>query len=110
MLIFHGPRFLKPLISTLYSKARNQLNVIRRIQNTRVLSKNKFFLIVFYPQTLIIVLLFSIFAHLNLYTQWKKIQEWTLRLLLNDFACYYYEPLEKSDSATMEIKRPNALH
>ena len=44
-------------ISTLCNKASNQLNVIRRIKKFMSFSlKNKFFLIVFHTQTLIIVL------------------------------------------------------
>ena len=39
---------------------------------TLVLREKKFFLIASYTQTLIIVLLFGIFAHLNLYIKPKK--------------------------------------
>ena len=60
-----------------------------------------FFLIVLYTQTLIIVLLFGIFAHRNpLY----KIEEWALRLLYNGFASDYAELLKKSGKAKMEMK------
>ena len=43
-------------IYTLCNKASNQLNAIGRIQKFMVLRKKKFFLIVSYTQTLIIVL------------------------------------------------------
>ena len=69
------------------------------------LRKTKFLLIVLYTQALIIVLLFGIFAHLNLYIKSKKIQERTLRLLHNDFASDYAELLKKSGKATLEVKR-----
>ena len=44
----------------------------KEYKNSWVLGKNKFFLIVLYIQTLIIVLSFGIFAHLNLYIKSKK--------------------------------------
>ena len=77
---------------------------LEEYKNTRVLRKKNFFLIVLHTQTLIIVLLFGIFAHLNLYTISKKIQKQALRLLHNNFASDYGELLKKIGKTTMEIK------
>ena len=67
------PTCLKPLISTLYNKVNDQLNIIgRKKKSTWVLRKNMFFLIVLYVQTLIIVFLFGILAHLDLYIKIKR--------------------------------------
>ena len=52
-------------IFTLFNKASNQLNATGRIQKYTVLRKKKFFLILLFTHTLIIVLLFGIFAYLN---------------------------------------------
>ena len=45
---------------------------LKEYKNMWVLRKKKFFLIVLCAHTLIIVLLFGIFAHLNLYIKSKK--------------------------------------
>ena len=59
-------------ISTTCNKASNQLNIIiGRIQKFMGFKGKKFLLIVLYTQTLIIVLLFDIFAYLNLYMKSK---------------------------------------
>ena len=69
---------------------------LKEYKNMWVLRKKKFFLIVLCAHTLIIVLLFGIFAHLNLYIKSKK---------YNDFASDFAEFLKRSVKATMEIKR-----
>ena len=53
--------------------------------------------------------LFGIFVHLNLYVKSKKIQEWALKLLNNDFVSDYAEFLKKSGKDTMKIKRLRCL-
>ena len=68
-------------ISALCDKASNQLNAIGRIKKFMGFKEKKFFLIVLYTQTLIIVLWFGIFAHLNLYMKLKKYK--------NDHLDYY---------------------
>ena len=86
-------------IPTLCNKASNQLNAIRKNANIHGLEK-KFFLIVLYTQTFINILLFGIFAHLNIYIKSKKTQKTGL---------YYYTKtslvimLNSSGKTTMEI-------
>ena len=75
-------------------------------KNSSVLRTKKFFLIVLYIQTYLIVLLFGIFAHPNLCIKSKKKKkkkERALRLPHNCFAIDYAELLKKSAKATMEI-------
>ena len=62
-------------ISTTCNKASNQLNIIGRIKKFMGFKGKKFLLIVLYTQTLIIVLLFDIFAYLNLYMKSKYIKK-----------------------------------
>ena len=52
-------------IFTLFNKASNQVNATGRLQKYPVLRKTKFFLILLFTHTLIIVLLLGIFAYLN---------------------------------------------
>ena len=59
-------------ISTLYNKLSNKLNAIGRIQKFMGFKEKNSFLIVFYTQILIIVVLFGIFDHLNLYVKSEK--------------------------------------
>ena len=77
-------------IPTLCNKASNQLNAIRKNANIHGLEK-KFFLIVLYTQTFINILLFGIFAHLNIYIKSKKNTKNGLILLHKDFASDYVE-------------------
>ena len=51
---------------------------LEEYKNNWVLRKKKFFLIVLYTQNLIVVLLFGIFAHLNLYIESEKYKNWHL--------------------------------
>ena len=87
--------------STLCNKASKQLNAIEKYKNSWVLRKKKFFLIVLYTQTFIILLFGS---YKSLY-KIEKIQERALRLLHNDFASDCAELPKKSGKGTMEIKR-----
>ena len=67
---------------------------LEEYKNLRVLRKKKFFLTVFYTQTLIIVFQFCIFAHLNLSIKIETMQERAFKLLHNDFASDYAELLK----------------
>ena len=73
---------------------------LEEYKNTWVLRKKKFFLIVSFTQTLIIVLLFAIFPHLDPYLKSKKYNDFT-----SDFAAL----LKKSGKTIMEIKRLRCL-
>ena len=93
--------FFEQHSSTLCNKASKQLNAIEKYKNSWVLRKKKFFLIVLYTQTFIILLFGS---YKSLY-KIEKIQERALRLLHNDFASDCAELPKKSGKGTMEIKR-----
>ena len=73
---------------------------LEEYKNNWVLRKKKFFLIVLYTQTLIIVLLLGVSAHLNLCIK--------SALLHNNFV-NYAEIFKKSGNTTMEIKRLRCL-
>ena len=93
------------LISALYQKASNQLNVLGRIQKYMGFKEKEVLLNSFVLSNFYYCLLVWHFCSSKSLKKIEKIQERTLRILYNDSTSDYNQLLNKSSKASMEVKR-----